>query len=117
MFFPPKKLMDTHTDLKTVQKSLIMSILDLAMTNYVWHEGSHYQIKGVAMGAKYDPSVANLLLSQWEVLAVYKAHIPEITYKRYMDDIVILWNGSMEKLIEFLTKINSNKFGLKFTAT
>lgn len=60
--------LDAHTDLKTEQKKFVMSLLELAMTNnYFWHKGSYYkQIKGVAIGAKYAPSVANLLLSHWE---------------------------------------------------
>lgn len=85
--------------------------------NYFWHEGSCYkQIKGVAMGAKYAPSVANILLSLWEDHSMFGTHIPEIClYKRYIDDIVILWNSTVEALETFLSTINHNCYGLSFT--
>lgn len=104
--------MSTPT-LKLYKKKLVMT------NNYFWHEGSYYnQIKGVAMGAKYAPSVANLPLSQWEEQTIHNENLPEITlYKQYIEDIVILWNGAMENLSKFLANINVNSYGLKFTGT
>lgn len=41
---------------------------------------------------------------------------PEISlYKRYIDDIIILWNGTVEVLETFLSNINNNCYELKFT--
>lgn len=46
----------------------ILELLDFAMThNYFWHDGAYYlQIKGVAMGAKFAHSMANIFMSKWE---------------------------------------------------
>lgn len=43
-----------------------MELLDFSMAhNYFWHSGAYYlQIKGVAMGAKFAPSMANLFMSK-----------------------------------------------------
>lgn len=41
--------------------------------------------------AKYAPSVDNILMSLWEIAL----------YKRYIDDVVILWNGTVESLEVF----------------
>lgn len=51
------------------------------------------------MGAKYAPSVANILMSQWEEISIYGKTIPEVSlYKRYIDDIIKLWDGSADSL-------------------
>lgn len=44
------------------------------------------------MGAKYAPSVANLFMSYWEKDAIFSGNIPQLKfYKRYIDDIIIIW--------------------------
>lgn len=54
-----------QTDMKEEQIQFILEGLKLAMnSNYFWHKGDYFvQTKGVAMGAKYSPSVANLFLN------------------------------------------------------
>lgn len=86
--------------------------------NYFWHEGTHYnQIRGVAVGAKYTLSVANILMSQQEETSIFSKTIPEIyLYKRYIYDI-ILWDGTEESLKVFLSKMNSNCYELRFTGS
>lgn len=51
------------------------------------------QKKGVAMGAKYALSVANIFYEHME--AIYGEPRPELkVYKRYIDDGLIVWAGS-----------------------
>lgn len=51
------------------------------------------QKKGVAMGAKYAPSVANLFSEHME--AIHGESRTELkVYKRYIDDGLIVWAGS-----------------------
>lgn len=113
-----KKALDSKSDLKREQKGFLIEALAQAMyNNNFWHEGSCFkQVKGVAMGAKYAPSVANISMSQWEEHCIFGVPTPEISlYKRYIDDIIILWNGTVEALETFLSNINNNCYGLKFT--
>lgn len=45
------------------------------------------------MGAKFAPSVANAFMSQWEESVIYSNIPTELTfYKRYIDDVLIVWN-------------------------
>lgn len=68
------------------------------------------------MGARYAPSVANLLMNLWEEEYIYNKKIPEIKlYRRYIDDLVILWDGTAEKFQQFLQELNNNRFSLSFT--
>lgn len=115
-----KLALDNKSNLKREQKDFLLEALNLVMSNnYFWHNGTHYnQIRGVAMGAKYAPSVANLLMSQWEESYIFGSDIPEISlYKRYIEYIIILWDGTEDSLKSFLFNINNNRYGLQFTGS
>lgn len=57
-----------QSQLKSAQRKFLLEGLQLAMgNNYFWYQGTYCnQTKGVAMGARYAPSVANLVLNKWE---------------------------------------------------
>lgn len=81
------------SELEGPQQKFISETLELAMkSNYFWHDKTYYrQHKGVAMGAKYTPSVANIFLSKWEQEEIYEKSRPDIAlYKRYIDDVIFL---------------------------
>lgn len=107
------------TDIKPQQKDFLMEALELAMShNFFWHESKFFrQKKGVAMGAKYAPSVANLFMSHWEEEAIFDKNIPDPKfYKRYIDDIIIVWTGTQETFEGFLADITNNHFGISLSA-
>lgn len=85
--------------------------------NYFWYEGDFYaQTKGVAMGTKYAPSVANLFMSKWEEEDLFRRTRTEMEfYRRDIDDIFMIWSGTEESLKKFLEDINHNRYGIKFT--
>lgn len=69
--------------------------------------GSFYdQVVGVAMGSPLAPILANLFLGHHEGkwLSEYNGE-PPIFYKRYVDDIIALFNNELEA-DNFLTYIN-----------
>lgn len=111
-------LMD-QSKLKLLQIEFLVEGLKLAMgNNYFWaHHQFYNQVKGVAMGARYAPSVANIVLNKWEQETIY--HQPSKSlkyYKRYIDDVILLWEGTMSDFQEFLLSLNNNTYGLRFTA-
>lgn len=109
-----------QTDLKGEQIKYITEGLQMAMShNYFWHKGDYYtQIKGVAMGAKYAPSVANIFLNRWEEEQVFSTTRRNLKlYRRYIDDIVIVWRGTEEELQVFFDKINCNTYGISFSGS
>ncbi|XP_073468552.1 olfactory receptor 6N1-like [Aquarana catesbeiana] len=68
------------------------------------------------MGAKFAPSVANAFMAQWEDKSVYKDTPAELTlYKRYIDDVIIVWNGKKEGLKQFLNKLNNNEKNIQWS--
>ena len=107
-----------HSKLKLKQRRFILEGLRMAMkNNFFWHDHRYYsQIKGVGMGNKYAPSVANIFLNKWESEEIFGKSWPQIqAYKRFIDDILIVWEGSHEQLKGFIEHINHNNYGIKFT--
>ena len=108
--------------LVTKQVEFIMGLLKFAAeSNYFWFENNFYkQVTGVAMGAKCAPSLANLFMAKWEEDVVYGANVPELMlWTRYIDDILLLWDGPLAKLEDFVLNLNRNQRGiqLKFEAS
>lgn len=106
------------TKYKQKQIDYILEGLELAMKGcYFWYKGKFYsQTKGVAMGAKFAPSVANIVLNKWEEENIFNKARPEIGfYRRYIDDIILIWKGTETALKTFINNLNHNKYGLSFT--
>lgn len=71
------------------------------------------------MGANFAPSYTNLTMGQWENQFIWNnnpfaQHV--IFFGRYIDDIVIIWGGSLSQVDDFVAHCNANDLGLSFTA-
>lgn len=76
------------------------------------------QTKGIAMGAKYAPSIANLFLNHWEEEQIYGVQRQNLKmYRRYIDDIMIIWKGTECELQALFKEINQNIYGITFYGT
>lgn len=67
-------------------------------SNFFWFQGLHYnQIKGVAMGARYALSVANLVLNKWEKESIYGQEWQGLKfYKRYCILMTLYYYGKVQ---------------------
>lgn len=71
------------------------------------------------MGTRFAPSFANLYMGRFEKIFIYENHpwlSNIVTYKRYIDDLLIIWNGTSEEITSFTKHLNDNKWGLNFTS-
>lgn len=72
----------------------------------------------MVMGAKFSPSYANLFISYWELQNIW-ANNPYggnlVLYARYIEKILIIWNGTDEELEGFFAHYSSKPFGISFT--
>jgi hypothetical protein len=71
------------------------------------------------MGTRVAPTMANLFMAEIDT-QIQKCAIDENLnyihfYKRYIDDILVIWTGTEEQLKEFITKINLLHHSIKFT--
>lgn len=103
--------------LPIVQSNFIMELLRFATQhNYFWFQSQFYtQIRGVAMGAKYAPSLANLFMAQWEEI-IYALKRPELVlWARYIANILLLWKGDFKSLQGFMSILNDNNCGISLS--
>lgn len=113
-----KWALQKHNDVKQEQINYILEGLEMGEmnNNYFWYKDNHYiQTKGVAMEAKYVPSVVNIFMNRWKEEQIYSIERPNLkSYRSYIDDIVIIWQGTEELLQEFFDEINQNIYEMSF---
>ena len=112
-----KYFLERDSALLEIQQRFIMDLLQFATThNFFWFGGKYFlQKRGVAMGAKFAPSLANLFMGKWEEDVVYADRRPELVlWARYIDDVLLLWRGSRESLVDFMDCLNTNNRGIEF---
>ena len=68
------------------------------------------------MGTKLAPAYANLFMGKLEHSILSQATLKPLFYKRYIDDILILWPHSKSELDKFLLHMNSFHHSIKFTS-
>jgi hypothetical protein len=74
---------------------------------------------GTVIGTRAAPTYANIFMEEMDNQVQEcgknegEKHI--LFYKRFIDDILLLWKGTEEKFLEFMEKINSLHPTIKFT--
>lgn len=69
------------------------------------------------MGAKFEPSLANLFIDKWKEDVFYALKRPELVlWARYIDDILLLWRRDFESLDAFMTILNNNNRGITLSS-
>ena len=98
--------------------SYIIELLQVVLTNNFFDfNGKHYHHKsGTAMGTKLAPSYANLFMTKFEQAHVYTYHLQPTMWKRFIDDIFLIWPHDMETLLEFIQHLNTVHPKIKFTS-
>ena len=108
----------TRDHLQNPTNNSICELLNLVLScNNFQFDNKHYlQIGGTAMGTKVAPSLANIFMGWFEDKFVY-THIPQpLVWKRYIDDIFMIWPHGQEALDDFVSYLNKCHNTIKFTA-
>ena len=109
-----------ETDDQNLHKFLVESTRSVLKNAYVEFDNSIYQqIKGMPMGTNAAVELANLYVNHWienhpEFQRV-AGHLIRL-WKRFIDDIFMIWKGTRAELHEFLELLNSLDPNIKFTA-
>jgi len=71
----------------------ILELLRLSLENndFIFNSKWYLQTFGVAMGKKFAPAYANIFMARWEAGALAKCPLQPLVYKRFLDDIFIVW--------------------------
>ena len=114
-----KEFLAIHRDTNALpHNSYIIELLQVVLTNtYFDFNGRHYHQKsGTAMGTKLAPSYANLFMTKFEQVHVYTYHLQPTLWKRFIDDIFLIWPHGMDSLLEFTQHLNTVHPTIKFTS-
>ena len=68
------------------------------------------------MGTEVAPSYANLFMTKFEQNHVYTYHLQPTLWKRFIDDIFMIWPHGMDSLLEFIEYLNTVHPTIKFTS-
>uniref|UniRef100_A0A8C5QJ44 Reverse transcriptase domain-containing protein n=1 Tax=Leptobrachium leishanense TaxID=445787 RepID=A0A8C5QJ44_9ANUR len=103
--------------LQPEQTVFILEGIRLILENnyFYFNDDFFLQLNGTAMGTRFAPSYANLFMAHWEesFLSLYPENL--VCYKRYIDDIFLIWKGGENLLREFLVTLDQNSRGIKLT--
>ena len=96
----------------------ILALLKHIMSsNCFSFNGKQYlQTNGTAMGKKFSPSYANLFMASWERKLFQRADNKPLFYKRYIDDIFLIWPGDQHSFNSFLNLCNDISPSIKVTS-
>ena len=91
-------------------RDLLLTCLRLVLTlNFCQFNGRvFHQILGFATGVVCGAEVANIYLHELlrELFMAYSAYI--LVYRRFIDDLVLVWKGPRAAAEEFLYKLNTD---------
>ena len=101
-----------------VDQNFLIKLLQFVLTfNTFIFNGLYYvQEWGTSIGTKVAPTYANIFMGALEskLLKDWKGRPPEF-WKRYIDDILMLFKGTEEELLIFLKHISNYHSTIKFT--
>lgn len=94
-------------------------LLNFVLKNNIFSfNGQIYKQKvGIAMGTPLAPTLANIFMEQLEEDFLQTCILKPTLYKRYIDDILIVWPHSLADFNSFFDRLNSFHPTIKFTCT
>lgn len=104
-------------------RNVVMECCSLALkeTFFEYEKTLFLQKHGTSMGSTFAPSIAGLYVHHLEKTRIlntinpFHEHIN--VWKRFIDDIFIIWNGDEKSAKQFITWLNCQDDFLKFTST
>ena len=99
---------DNYTQPEQPISEVLTELIDIVLKNNVFKFNNNYylQIQGTAMGTKMAPVYANLFMGKVEeqLIELGKPHIK--LWRRFIDDIFVIWTGSKSEFVTYMTIIN-----------
>ncbi len=83
-------------------------LLETILYNNVFrfNDKFYLQLQGTAMGTKMAPAYANIFMGNLEEQALNRTTPIPLMWKRYIDDIFLVWTNTKESLLEFINSLN-----------
>ena len=103
---------------RTPDNESLIKLLTLVLSknNFDFNERHFLQVGGTAMGTRVAPSYANTFMGWFEDQFVYTFHPAPTVWKRFIDDIFVIWQNGLESLNTFIDHLNQCLPSIKFEA-
>ena len=111
--------MDKREDM-TIPTEYLVRLMKFVCTSniFVFDTKLFLQLLGVAMGSRSSPTFACIFVGMLEVVMLLSwsqtgGQMP-YWWKRFIDDVLFLWRGSEESLLQFVDHLNASHPTIKF---
>lgn len=100
-----------------IESETLETLLTLVLNyNHFEFDQKHFlQISGTAMGTKMAPNYANIFMASLEIPFIEKQQNKPLFYRRFLDDIFLIWNHDKASLLRFISEFNCLHRSIKFT--
>jgi hypothetical protein len=97
----------------------LLAILKLTLYNndFLFNGKTYLQTRGIPMGKKYAPALANLYMAEYDTLFTTHAGTNLMNYFRFLDDLFGTWDGTREELLDIFNQLNNIIPGITVTPT
>lgn len=108
----------TEKGYDTNTKDLITKLARKVLTRnyFTFNNQLYHQVQGTAMGTRMAPNYAIIFMHQLETSLLNNYHLKPKVWKRFIDDIFMIWNHGAEELDTFLAYLNNAHPTIKFTS-
>ncbi|XP_056408110.1 uncharacterized protein LOC130306859 [Hyla sarda] len=108
-------------DFSPARSTFLTELLYIVLTknHFMFHDTHYIQCRGTAMGTNVAPTYANIYMAHIEESIIYVCHHfgQVLRWWRYIDDVFLMWTGSVIQLQAFHEFLNSMIDSIKFTLT
>ena len=108
-----------YANLVPLPNTTTKRLLTLVLKNnfFVFNKAIYHQLTGVAMGSPISPTLAILFMHNLETNFLSKLTHKPLFWKRYIDDIFVLWDGDQSTINNFISLLNNTHPSISFTHT
>ena len=101
------------------QNSYIIELLEVVLINnhFEFNGKLYHQVSGTAMGTKLSHSYTNVFMTKVEEEYVCTYPLQPKLWKRFIDDIFLIWPHGMDSLLEFINHLNTLHFTKDISCT
>ena len=108
--------------LKTNPAPILTNLLEIALRlilteNFFQFKGKDYlQVHGTTIGRKMAVAFTNIFMAKIETEILNQSATKPLVWKRYIDDVISIWNTTREEITQFIEQANSHHPTIRFTA-
>ena len=95
----------------------LCTLVELCLKSMYFQFGKSFyeQVEGAAMGSPLSPVLANIFMEDFQTRALETSPMKPKMWRRYVDDVLVVWPHGDEQLEEFHLHLNGQNPSIQFT--